>query len=109
MGVGGKDASMDNGDVVSTFAGGKGGDNGGGDSVISGDEDSTAFALPLSTFEESFSSDDSFAASESTLEMEEPAALRCISLKRWAMRSETVAERCSDAVLSRGARRGDVV
>jgi hypothetical protein len=100
---------MINGDVVSNFAGGKGGDNGGGDSIRPGDGDSTALLLPLSTFVKAFSSDASLAASDSTPEFEVPAALRWISLKRWAMRSDTVAERCGWVVLSRGKRRGELV
>jgi len=77
MGVGGNGAFVDNGDAVSvsSFAGGRGGDNGGGDSARAGEEVSTAFALPLSTFAEGFSSD-SPTASDSTLEIEAPAALR---------------------------------
>jgi len=75
MGVGGSGAFVDNGDAVSSFAGGRGGDNGGGDSARAGEEVSTAFALPLSTFVEGFSSD-SLTASDSTLEIEAPAALR---------------------------------
>jgi hypothetical protein len=100
---------MINGDAVSNFTGGKGGDNGGGDSITPGDGDSTSLLLPLSTFVKALSSDVSLAASDSTPEFEVPAALRWISLKRWAMRSETVAERCGCVALSRDKRRGEVV
>lgn len=88
---------------VSTFAGGKGGDIGGGE------DSSTALPLPLSTFGScSSTSVPSVGVSDSAVELIDPVALRCISLSLCEMRSETVPDRCGVRA-SRGARRGDVV
>ena len=94
-----------------SFAGGSGGDSGGGDMLMSWTASgSRARPLPLSGLGGAGGGRSSGPGEAVAL-----AVLRWISLRRWAMRSEMLAPRwglrrgLADARASRGARRGEVV